>query len=79
MSTLLFADYHAAGFPDAVFGHHSADAGGGVDVGAAADDGAGIQDAVAAHFHEIAQHGAELFKACFDLFVTVLDHHQRLV
>ena len=44
-----------------------------------ANDGAGVQDAVAAHFHEVAQHGAELFKTGFDTFFAVLHHHQSLV
>ncbi len=49
------------------------DAGGGVDVGVGADDGAGIQDAVAADLHEVAQHGAELFQpvgTCSSPFFT---------
>ena len=37
-----FMNHNAAGFPDAVFRHHTPDAGSGVDVGMAADDGAGI-------------------------------------
>ena len=44
-----------------------------------ADDGAGIQDAVAADLHEVAQHGAELFQPRGNLLFAVFHHDQRLV
>jgi len=75
----VFGDDNAAGFPDAVGGDNTPDAGGGVDIAVGPDDGAGVQDAVAADFHEVAQHGTELLEACGDLLVLALDHHQSLV
>ena len=43
------------------------------------NDGAGVQNAVAADFHEVAQHGTELFEASFDFLGAVLHHHQAVV
>ena len=44
-----------------------------------ADDRAGVQDAVAADLHEVAQHGAELFQPRGNLLFAVFHHDQRLV
>ena len=55
------------------------DAGRGVHIGIRADDGAGVQDAVAADLYPVAQHGAHLFTAGLHLLRAVLHHHQKLV
>jgi len=45
----------------------------------AADDGAGIQDTVAAHFHVVTQHGTEFFQPGFHFFLAVFYNDQGLI
>ena len=66
-------------FIDMGGGDDAADAGGGVDIAVAAYHGAGVEDAVAAHLHPVAQHGAYLLAAGGDQLVAVLDEHGQLV
>src|SRR5574344_1386711 len=70
---LLSGDDGAVVLVNAAFGQHTADAGGGVDNAVSADDGTGIEDAVAAHLHEIAQHGAHLFAAGVYALIAAAD------
>ena len=64
---------------DVVCLHHTPDTGGGIDAGATAQDGTGVEHRVAAHFHKVAQDGAHLLAAGLDLLLAVLDHHQGLI
>ena len=76
---LVLGDYHAVVLVDAVLRHHSAYAGGGVDVAVAAYDSARVADAVAAYFNVIAQHRAELLDACFYVLSAVVDNDQFFI
>ena len=67
------------GLEDGVLRDLAADAAGGVHVAVPADDGAGVQHAVAAHLHIITQHGADLLAVGGQLPLPVLQDHQRLV
>lgn len=64
---------------DAVFGHHAAYAGNGIDICVPADDRSGIKYGIAADLNVIAEHGAEFFPSGLDLFIAVLYYDERSV
>ena len=55
------------------------DAGRGVHIGIRADDGAGVQDAVAADLHIIAEDSADLLAAGLDVLGPVFDDDERFI
>ena len=64
---------------DRVGGDDTADTGAGIDIGAAADDGAGVEHAVAAHLHIVAEDGAYFAAAGLNVPLRVADGDIGLV
>ena len=73
--SIFFYDF-ALFLVDASCRNHAADGGKRINIGIVADDRARIQDGTAAHFHAVAQHGAEFLKACLDFFLSGFDYHE---
>ncbi len=78
-SVLDLSDYLCIVLVNAALRDHTTHAAGRIDIAVPADDGAGIQDGIAADLDIIAQHGAELFQSGLDLLVPVVDHDKLLV
>ncbi len=78
-SFIIFYGNIALGFVNAPLRHNAAHAGRGVNACVPPDHGAGVEDAVAADLHPVAQHGAHLFAAGLDLLALVVDDDGELV
>lgn len=76
---LLPYNYIVLGFIYAVCGDGAADGGGRVDAGVAAEDCAGIEDAVAADLDIVAEDGADLFAAGFNKLCAVFYDDKALI